>query len=46
VTAYQHRYQRQLRDIGIATALAQHDPQGLDKLLSPPTDGKGESKWW
>ena len=46
VTAYQDRYHRQLRDVGIATALAQHDPKGLDKLL-PPTSPKGtDGKWW
>jgi hypothetical protein len=52
VTAYERRYHRQLRDIGIATALAQHDPQGLDKLLPPAgpsvndEQGKPGSKWW
>ena len=35
VEAYERRYHRQLRDVGVATALAQHDPKGLDKLLPP-----------
>jgi hypothetical protein len=47
VTAYQQRYHRQLRDVGVATALAQHDPKGLDKLIPPaPGNGEVEGKWW
>jgi len=46
VAAYERRYHRQLRDVGIATALAQHDPKGLDKLLPPTPARDGGEKWW
>jgi hypothetical protein len=48
VRAYEQRYHRQLRDVGIATALAQHDPKGLDRLLPPTTSksDKTDGKWW
>ena len=50
VKAYERRYRRELRDIGIATAIAQHDPQGLDQAFGP-TEAKREGfdrskKWW
>lgn len=50
MTAYERRYHRQLRDIGVATALAQHDPQALDRLTAPTRhpngDRAGGEKWW
>jgi hypothetical protein len=48
VAAYERRYQRELHDIGVATALAQHDPKGLDKLAPPAPRNGGDQreKWW
>lgn len=48
VAAYERRYQRELHDLGVATALAQHDPQGLTKLAPapPPAPRADGEKWW
>jgi hypothetical protein len=52
VKAYERRYRRQLRDVGIATAIAQHDPQGLDQAFGPGPGRPREDafdrskKWW
>lgn len=49
MAAYERRYRRQLRDLGVATAIAQHDPQGLDQAFRDQPQG-GEldraKKWW
>ena len=46
VDAYERRYHRQLRDVSVATAIAHHDPKGLDKAFPPlaSQDGQRESR--
>ena len=52
MTAYERRYLRQLRDVGVATAIAQHDPAGLDKAFGSSTPAAADArydrsrKWW
>lgn len=51
MAAYERRYHRHLHDLGVATAIAHHDPQGLEKAFQPPRP-RGEEKynsdgkWW
>lgn len=51
--AYERRYRRQLHDIGVAHAIAQHDPGNLDQAFHhrPASDGAeaapdAAKKWW
>jgi hypothetical protein len=51
VDAYGRRYQRELRDLSVATAIAHHDPNNLDKAFPPPQPVRRGSpekaeKWW
>ena len=43
------RYHKHLRDVGVATAIAHHDPQNLDaafKTAAPPKGADKGEKWW
>jgi hypothetical protein len=50
VAAYEQRYHRHLHDVGVATAIAHHDPQGLEKAFAtrPREDERYDKtkRWW
>ncbi len=45
--AYQERRLRELREWASVTAIAHHDPKGIEKALKPPKpEGEKRVPWW